>query len=203
MPGAELPNQGFRFLGLSEELKDQAGAQEGPYPGEATADQGDPGVVGHEEYYKAAHFAQHGDQGEGNQQIGDQRKQDMLPPHAPPVRPALRLLAPAVGEPERDGKIYDLEDGDQQQAALQPGRGAETRRCDGLAGEKLCRAWLDRFKECEAAKEDQPAPIFCQIAAVASFVRPISHCLPISISTPNQYLVVSTSAYAPSSGKSI
>ncbi len=37
-----------------------------------------------------------GDQGEGNQQVRDQRKQDMLPPHALTARAALRIQPPAA-----------------------------------------------------------------------------------------------------------
>ena len=50
-----------------ESVEDQPGAQEGPYPGEAARDQRNPREIWHKELPKAAHLAQHRDQGQGYQ----------------------------------------------------------------------------------------------------------------------------------------
>ena len=96
MLGAEPPNEDWERRGLSQGSEDQPDAQKCPYPGKAAADQGDPRIVGHVEHQVAARFSQHRDQGEGYQQIWDQREQDMKPPLASTARAALRIPAPAA-----------------------------------------------------------------------------------------------------------
>lgn len=85
-------------ISLSGGTFNQSGSQERPYPGETTAEESDQRIVRHVEHQITSCFSKHGDQGTGNQQIGNQREQYVPLPQPSTGWFARRHVMPATNK---------------------------------------------------------------------------------------------------------
>ena len=102
--------------------EDQRSAHEDPEQGEAATNQGQPSKIGHEEQQKPKHTAaQHDQRKDYEDQVEDDRDQNVEYPLADRSWTAAHVPAPATYGQQGEEDSHDLENRNEQEEAQRPG----------------------------------------------------------------------------------